>query len=276
MGRFDSLKDNTFTSNDISEKREFERKRNRGNDRGENNMPKRNSSMRPENRPYNRTKQSASAASTSTTMIIKEEDFPEMTTTAKHNTNELKSTDPISTESSWIQAMKKREEDERNQGVLINQMDPKYWRGATWIGPMLMRQEQHPSDWYEYIETAMRGHSNSFIVPSRNIEFSRDGKNWYNSWDETFSDEQLYNICYEEDETAYYEIVNILDREYERTRDESYKHYIDTGELDGNAIAELERIAYEKYAEQFDCIEEDVPENEDILMVENEEYLEDD
>jgi hypothetical protein len=265
MGRFDSLKDNTFSSNE----------------RRETNMPKRNSSMRPDNRPYNRTKQTASTASTSTTMIIKEEDFPEMITTAKHKTVELQSTEPISTEpisteSTWIKAMKKREEDERNQGILINQMDPKYWRGAAWIGPMLMRQEQHPSDWYEYIETVMRGHSNSFIVPSRNIEFSRDGKNWYNSWDETFSDEQLYNICYEEDDAAYYEIVNILDREYERTRDESYKHYLDTGELDRNAIAELERISYEKYAEQFDYVEEDVPENEDILRVENEEYLEDD
>ena len=266
MGRFDSLKDNTFSSNE----------------RRETNMPKRNSSMRPDNRPYNRTKQSASTStSTSTMMIIKEEDFPEMITTAKHKTVELQSTEPISTEpisteSTWIKAMKKREEDERNQGILINQMDPKYWRGAAWIGPMLMRQEQHPSDWYEYIETVMRGHSNSFIVPSRNIEFSRDGKNWYNSWDETFSDEQLYNICYEEDDAAYYEIVNILDREYERTRDESYKHYLDTGELDRNAIAELERISYEKYAEQFDYVEEDVPENEDILRVENEEYLEDD
>ena len=185
MGRFDSLKDNTFSSNE----------------RRETNMPKRNSSMRPDNRPYNRTKQTASTASTSTTMIIKEEDFPEMITTAKHKTVELQSTEPISTEpisteSTWIKAMKKREEDEQNQGILINQMDPKYWRGAAWIGPLLMRQEQHPSDWYEYIETAMRGHSNSFIVPSRNIEFSRNGKNWYNSWDETFSDEQLYNICY--------------------------------------------------------------------------------
>jgi len=265
MGRFDSLKDNTFSSNE----------------RRETNMPKRNSSMRPDNRPYNRTKQTASTASTSTNIIIKEEDFPEMTTTAKHKTVELQSTDPISTEpisteSTWIKAMKKREEDERNQGILINQMDPKYWRGATWIGPMLMRQEQHPSDWYEYIETAMRGHSNSFIVPSHNIEFSRDGKNWYNSWDETFSDEQLYNIRYEEDEAAYYEIVNILDREYERTRDESYKHYIDTGEWDRNAIAELERIAYEKYAEQFDYVEEPDPQDEDTLLVENEEYLEDD
>jgi len=265
MGRFDSLKDNTFSSNE----------------RRETNMPKRNSSMRPDNRPYNRTKQTASTASTSTTMIIKEEDFPEMITTAKHKTVELQSTEPISTEpisteSTWIKAMKKREEDERNQGILINQMDPKYWRGAGWIGPLLMRQEQHPSDWYEYIETAMRGHSNSFIVPSRNIEFSRNGKNWYNSWDETFSDEQLYNIRYEEDEAVYYEIVNILDREYERTRDESYKHYLDTGELDGNALAELERIAYEKYAEHFDYVEEDEPENEDILMVEKDEYLEDD
>lgn len=271
MGRFDSLKENTFSSNNTYEKREFERKRNRDNERRETNMPTRNSSMRPDNRPYNRTKQPASAASTSTTMIIKEEDFPEMITSTKSNTNELPST-----ESTWIKAMKKREEDERNQGILINQFDPKYWRGAIWIGPMLVRQAQHPSDWYEYIETAMRGHSNSFIVPSSKIEFSRDGKNWYNSWDETFSDEQLYNIRYEEDEAAYYEIVNILDREYERTRDESYKHYLDTGELDGNALAELERIAYEKYAEQFDCVEEDEPENEDILMVENDEYLEDD
>jgi|AntAceMinimDraft_6_1070360.scaffolds.fasta_scaffold11047_2 hypothetical protein len=276
MGRFDSLKENTFSSNDdvASEKTEFERRRNRDTDRRKTNMPKHTSSMRPDNR----RKQTASMASTPTAMIIKEEDFPEMITSTKQNTKELPSSEPISTESIWINAMKKREEDERNQEVLINQLNPKYWRGPMWVGPMLMRHTQHPSDWYEYIETAMRGHSNSFIVPSGKIEFSRDGKNWYNSWDETFSDEQLYHIRCEEDDVAYYEIVNILDEEYERTRNESYKYYIDTGELDGNAMAELERMAYEKYTEQFDYVEEEtVQEADDIMWVENnEEYLEDD
>lgn len=266
MGRFDSLKENTFSSNDTSEKREFEKRK---NSRDTN----RDNGNRETNRPYNKTNHTAH---TSTNMIIKEEDFPEMITLAKHKTNERPSIEPTSTESIWIKAMKKREEDERNQGILINQLDPKYWRGSTWIGPMLMRQAQYPADWYEYIETAMKGQSNSFLVPHRKTEFSRDGKNWYNSWDETFSDEQLYNIRYEEDEEAYYEVATILEREYQRTRNESYKHYLDTGELDRNAIAELERISYEKYAEQFDYFEEDYLEDEEISLVDNEEYLEDD
>ena len=56
-------------------------------------------------------------------------------------------------------------------------------------------------------------------------------------------------------------------------RNESDNYYEETGELDGYAIAYMERIAYEKYAEQFD-IEAEAEHLEDAM--DSDDYLEDD
>jgi hypothetical protein len=198
----------------------------------------------------------------------KEEEFPELVKTDK------KDTENILTESSWQNAMKQRqEEEERIKEGTINQNDPKYWRGATWIGPMLIRQKNYPESWYKYMEAASSGYASSYMCPFRETEYSRDGATWYPSWNETFSDSQLLGIEYEEEEEYKMEQDRILEEYGQILRNESDNYYEETGELDGYAIAYMERIAYEKYAEQFD-IEAEAEHLEDAM--DSDDYLEDD
>ena len=256
MGRFDSLKDNTFSTTSKT----GESNSRRYNRRNHDELSRSNN--RQNNRPDTRVRRF-----NNTGMSNKEEDFPELVKTEKKDTSNIQS------ESSWQSAMKQREEEEqRSKEGTINQNDPKYWRGAKWIGPMLIRQKNYPDSWYQYMETASKGHASSYLCPFRETEYSRDGTNWYLSWNETFSETQLQRMEYEEEEEQQFEQSRILEKYRQKLEEESDKYYEEMGELDGYAIARLEREAYEKYAEQFDI---EIP-VEDIDNEDSDEYLEDD
>jgi len=205
--------------------------------------------------------------SKNTIINITQEDFPELSSRSVTNQKEKELTLP------WTEAIRQQEEKSMSENM-INQNDPNYWSGATWIGPMLMRQEKYPTDWYMYIDNAIKGNASSFIVPYREIEYSRDGNNWYASWNETFTEEQLQDLYEEEDSIIRQEQADILE-EYRTTEyNKSLKYYDETGVLDDYAIARLERLSYEKYAEQFETVEEVYEEDEVEEVVEH--YLEDD
>lgn len=251
MGRFDSLKENTF-----SKSKNGESNSRRYNRRNQDELSRSTLPSETRVRRFNNTIASN-----------KEEDFPELVKTEK------KDTPTIQPESSWQSAMKQREEEEqRSKEGTINQNDPKYWRGAKWIGPMLIRQKSYPDSWYQYMETASKGHASSYLCPFRETEYSRDGTNWYLSWNETFSETQLQRMEYEEEEEQQFEQSRILEKYRQKLEEESDKYYEEMGELDGYAIARLEHEAYEKYAEQFDI---EIP-VEDIDDEDSDDYLEDD
>ena len=63
---------------------------------------------------------------------------------------------------------------------------------------------------------------------------------------------------------------NYLEDLSDKYINESNNYFLETGELDLFAEAQLDRIAYEKYAEQFE-INEDMTEEE----MDSDEYLED-
>lgn len=257
MGRFDSLKGNSISTNDNGSG--SSRRHNRRNN---------DDSIRSDNISYNRPATRLGGINSINMNKNKEEEFPELVKTDK------KDTENILTESSWQNAMKQRqEEEERIKEGTINQNDPKYWRGATWIGPMLIRQKNYPESWYKYMEAASSGYASSYMFPFRETEYSRDGATWYPSWNETFSDSQLLGIEYEEEEEYKMEQYRILEEYGVKMRNESDNYYEETGELDGYAIAYMERIAYEKYAEQFD-IEVEAEHLEDAM--DSDDYLEDD
>lgn len=274
MGRFDSLKENTSSSSNSRE-----------NNNRMNNQENNGETSRRNNRPYTRL---------STTRRIpvrpipvkpinmnsnKEEDFPELVKKKGEEEGKEENTDPntdpnIPNKSSWQNAMKQREEEEeRIKEGTINQYDPKYWRGASWIGPMLIHQKKYPDSWYKYMESAVKGHASSYLFPFRETEYSRDGENWYSSWNDTFSEVQLQRMEYEEEEERKMEQYRVLEEYRDRLGEESDKYYEETGELDGYAIAYLERIEYEKYAEQFDDI---TPLEEFGDDMDSDDYLEDD
>ena len=257
MGRFDSLKGNSISTNDNGSGSSRRHTRRNNDD-----------STRSDNISYNRPATRLGRINSINMNKNKEEEFPELVKTDK------KDTENILTESSWQNAMKQRqEEEERIKEGTINQNDPKYWRGATWIGPMLIRQKNYPESWYKYMEAASSGYASSYMCPFRETEYSRDGATWYPSWNETFSDSQLLGIEYEEEEEYKMEQDRILEEYGQILRNESDNYYEETGELDGYAIAYMERIAYEKYAEQFD-IEAEAEHLEDAM--DSDDYLEDD
>jgi hypothetical protein len=262
MGRFDALKENTVSSSDRTISRDT-------NDRRQNNDRNTN------NRNNDRNKIGSRGGNIETKIegaIIKKEPMAEPTPTPP--TPPPPPSAPQAKESCWLQAIKKREEEEKKNADLINQSDPKYWRGVNWIGPMLMRQKQFPTSWYPYAgpgdesdttaNTNAKSQSSSFIFPHGDTEYSRDGKRWYKTWDETFSAEQLFRIKYEEDETELYEIISNMSEYYTMLEHESNKYFEEYGKLDDLAIAKLDRIEYENYAEQFIYDEEYDEPDEDV------------
>ena len=107
----------------------------------------------------------------------------------------------------------------------------------------------------------------AIIIPNLGTEYSRDGINWYNSWNETFTKEQLQRMEEEENKEMIQRWCNWIEDKYEQNRWESDRHYDETGELDGFALARLDRLAYEEYEKQFEIVENE--END-----ESDEYLE--
>ena len=282
MGRFDALKDNnTFSSTEGTTSRDTVDRRggNRNNDRAGSNRNGRNKSNNKEkqkegNRVTDNKDQSNKEVVDNSNnyiietklenKIIKKEDFPELPPPPPPPPP------PQAKESCWIQAIKKREEEDKKHADLINQSDPKYWRGANWIGPMLVRQKQFPNSWYPYVgiesesDISNKNKASSFIFPHGDTEYSRNGTRWYKSWEETFSSEQLFRIKYEEDETELYEMATNINEYYAQLEKESDRYFEEYGKFDDLAIAKLDRMEYEQYAEQFLYEEEYDEHDEDV------------
>ena len=279
MGRFDALKDNnTFSSTEGTTSRETVDRRARNNDRN-NDRDGSNRNRNGRNKANNKDQSNKELVDnsnnhvTETTLenkIIKKEDFPELPPPPPP---------PQAKESCWIQAIKKREEEDKKHADLINQSDPKYWRGANWIGPMLIRQKQFPNSWYPYVgigtdtatatattesDTNDKNQASSFIFPHGDTEYSRNGTRWYKTWEETFSSEQLFRIKYEEDETELYEMATNINEYYAQLEKESDRYFEEYGKFDDLAIAKLDRMEYEQYAEQFLYEEEYDEHDEDV------------
>jgi len=165
---------------------------------------------------------------------------------------------------SWSDTIKQREEDENNNTTGINVNDKQYWSGVQWIGPMFMRARRKTNSTDpNYPTDPSRNKSDDLILhpcpqifntngPVKNIEYSRDSVNWHDSWDETFSDEQLEYIRLDEEETEYFETFKIIEDHRCKVEYESVKYYNEVGELSDYAKAVYNREEYEKYANHID------------------------
>ena len=262
MSRFDSLKGNTFTSSNNrprDDRRRDDRPRDdrRRDDRPRNDRP-RNDRVR-DDRNFFKEKKEKEFTTT-------EEDFPDLlkpVECAKEDEGKQKK------ESKWLKAIEKQNESEVDSRFIINPNDPHYWRGAQWTGPIMMRQKKPTKRWDSYFNMISQKNVSTIVIPHSGTEYSRDGSNWYKSWNDTFTQEQLKAMDDEENEKMFQRWCQCIEENYEKRRLESEQYYYETGELDGFAKAELDRLEYEEYAKQFEMDEEEEEEESD-------EYLEDD
>ena len=260
MGRFDVLiEDKNKNKNNKEHINNKDRRTGNSNSNSNNNS----------NRTYNHVNKSNTRDTTAektnkTTINMIENDFPELPSMVAAKQKE-QTVD-------WKGAIKEQEEKEMNENM-INQNDPKYWKNGIWVGPMLMRQRSYPADIQMYMDNVTKGKASSVILPYRDIEYSRDDKNWYTSWENTFTEEQLSRIYREEEYKIRQEQADILEEYRLSEYNKSMRFYNETGELDDYAMARLDRMAYEVYAEQFEITEEVY--EEDDIEEDIDDYLED-
>jgi hypothetical protein len=176
---------------------------------------------------------------------------------------------------SWQSTIKEQsEKDEEKQNTCINEQDGKYWRGAKWIGPTLIRQTPSTT---QNMKLPCHTQCSCIIIPNKGIEYSRDNITWHKTWNDTFSEEQLYNMEQEEEYVYQERCIKILDEYRERCEKESDLYYAETGELDYFALRELERQEYEEYEKQFEVNWSDDDDDDDNENTDNgQDDLEDD
>jgi len=161
----------------------------------------------------------------------------------------------------------------------INLSDPVFWRGATWIGPVIMRRKKVVGTWGSAWKS-MRGSVNSgtatVVIPTipTPTMFSRDGVNWSNSFIETFSDAEVGQMEEQEDQERHEEFVAELERIRMRDARASLQYYLETGEEDAFAWAERRAREYEIYSAKMDMnvIDADRVGNVDYDDVECDDY----
>ena len=198
--------------------------------------------------------------------------FPELPCNNPITSNvSINNTKPMS-KSVWSHPETKNEgenEEESNTNVItdIDVQNSKYWRGANWIGPIIIRGNTKSS-------------TESNDTNRTRIEYSRDNIHWHASIEKTFTEEQLESQKIQHEQQEYEEncedVYRIMN-EYSRKLDaESELYYYETGELNDYAKAVFARKEYEDYAKQFDTTDETVDSDEDTVYDEEEMYLEED
>ena len=179
---------------------------------------------------------------------INEENFPNLSSTTVCENNKLKS--------EYLEKIKQKKDEEKGNTIL---RDKRNWRGHVWIGPKWIKLDKY-SDENEkkiknYIINASQ-YASSILIPNRKKHYSRNQIDWYNSWEETFTEEEWKKMNEqlerEEQEDLNRRMNKAVEEIYQRNKSESERYYEETGELDDFAIAEIEHAEYEKWLEEFD------------------------
>jgi hypothetical protein len=272
MGRFDSLKDNHFNSNNEKNNKKRNNKREKES-KIKKEIPERFKMENLENNldkvKYDRNEQ------VNKREIIKKEKKVEQIQAKQIQVEQIQveqiQVEEPKKESEWIKRIKKTEE---KTIPLTDINNPIYWDGPIWKGPVYLKGNKIGENWKKYIEDASKL-SSSIIIPNLKTKWSRDGVNWFNSYDETFSPQHLQAI---EDYKWEKEMEKFRIRSmelHEKRREESERNYWETGEIDSFMWAEIEHEKYEKYCA---ALEKEWEEAEKALAEEEkekeEEYLE--
>ena len=170
-------------------------------------------------------------------------------------------------ESEWLKRIKMRCVKEKER---ININDPNNWKGPYWKGPIFIKSNNILQKGVTYLKRANECNASTYIIPHRKIEYSKNDIDWYDSWENTFTSDQLQAIERYKEEENMDEFCKRVNDLYERRREESEKHYDETGEYDDFAWAALQGEQYDEYCRKLD---EEYQEQQTEI---EEEYLVDD
>lgn len=234
MGRFDNLKDNSFSSN--TNRKEIRNKIPENNERRDD---RRKYDRRKDNNIFKEKIKKDFSTCNENFPILGSEVIPDIKNKIKKE------------ESNWLKAIETQNILLVNEDIfIIDSNKSKYWKGAQWAGPVMSRQS---SSLHKNKNTEI----SSTINPSLGIEYSIDGKNWHTSLNDTFSQEQLQAMEDEENDKLIHRWSNWIEHTYHKQKQESDQYFYETGEMDGFAIAESNITAYEIYTEQFETMTKD-------------------
>lgn len=103
----------------------------------------------------------------------------------------------------------------------------------------------------------------------KNGKYSRNNIDYYDTIDETYTQNQKEAIQQYEEMVYVQEFQKILNAAYLKREQESYNHYQETGDYDIFALSLLDHKKYETYAEQF-ILEDSESSSEDEIYSDNE------
>jgi hypothetical protein len=231
MGRFDGLKENTFSSKKTDRVHTRDR------------PPKVKKTVKEE---FNKKK------------VVNVKEKPIVNVKEKPIVKEEEPV--IKEESEWIKRIKKNEEKKKEK---IDVNDPIYWNGPNWKGPIFLKQEKMKNKWNnDNIKLLNEGKVSTVILPCNKIKYSRDDENWYNSYNETFTIKQLNAIREYELQRSYDQLSDRLVALHNQRRNESYLNYEMSGEIDSFMWAEIEHEKYEKYYDKLEKEWEEIDKKE--------------
>ena len=171
--------------------------------------------------------------------------------------NELSKLEPI--EGKYANIAKGEEEPEDKP--LVDMKNPSYWKGSTWVGPVFLRSKKQRGP--------LNPGASTLVFNNTNAEYSRDGRRWYNSYDATFTQSELYAKRVEREEEMAKSYANALEERYLKRKEESHQYYLETGLEDSFAWVEREEREFEERMALLDDAmkydeEDDMFNNEDI------------
>ncbi len=133
----------------------------------------------------------------------------------------------------------------------INVNDPKNWNKHIWVGPVLRKMNKPNNNYSNYLKEATK-YASTIVMPFNKIQCSRDGINWYNSYKETFTEDEWNNMKQQELDEITSKYEKKMEEKYNKELEAAYKEYYETGIMNTMVEVDIEVKEHEKYLERLE------------------------
>ena len=140
-------------------------------------------------------------------------------------------------------------ESEKTPTIDVN--DPNNWNRHKWVGPVLRKMEKPNSNYSNYLKEATK-YASTIVMPFSKIQCSRDGINWYNSYKETFTENEWNNMLQQDLDELNEKYYKKIENKYNKELQEAYEEYYETGDMNTMVQVDIEAKEHEKYLERLE------------------------